>query len=47
MRECGWQLAISAEPQGDGILEAACTEVEADFADALSARALKENGNGE
>lgn len=46
MRKCGWQLAISAEPQGDGILEAACTEVEADFADALSAhKLLKENGN--
>lgn len=32
MRECGWHLAISAEPHGDGILEAACTEIEADFA---------------
>lgn len=36
MRECGWQLAISAEPAGDGILEAACTEIEADFAEHLS-----------
>lgn len=36
MRECGWQLAISAEPAGDGILEAACTEIEADFADLFS-----------
>lgn len=37
MRECGWQLAITAEPQGDGVLEAACTEIEADFAEALKA----------
>lgn len=35
MRECGWQLAIAAEPQSDGVLEAACTEVEAEFAEVL------------
>lgn len=35
MRECGWQLAIGAEPQSDGILEAACTEIEADFSEHL------------
>lgn len=45
MRECGWQLAVGCEPQGDGILEAACTEIEADFADALSdARRALEGG---
>lgn len=36
MRECGWHLAAAAEPNGDGVLEMACTEVEADFASALS-----------
>jgi hypothetical protein len=41
MRECGWQLAISAEPAGDGIIEAACTEIEADFGEFLAARALQ------
>ncbi|GHA15503.1 hypothetical protein GCM10007989_07850 [Devosia pacifica] len=36
MRACGWQLAINAEPEGDGVLEAACTEIEAKFEDYLS-----------
>lgn len=35
MRECGWQLAIACEPAGDGVLEAACSEMEADFAEFL------------
>lgn len=38
MRECGWHLAIATEPQGDGVLEAACTEVEGDFAAFLGVR---------
>lgn len=38
MRECGWQLAASAEPNGDGVLELACTEIEADFAAAIRAK---------
>lgn len=37
MRACGWQLAIGAEPQSDGVLEAACTEIEAEFAEHLAA----------
>jgi hypothetical protein len=37
MRECGWHLAVAAEPQGDGVLEAACTEIEDKFALALGA----------
>lgn len=35
MRACGWHLAIASAPQGDGVLEAACTEVEDKFAEAL------------
>lgn len=35
MRECGWQLAPGCEPQGDGIIELAAAEVEAEFAAAL------------
>jgi hypothetical protein len=36
MRECAWQLAVGAEPAGDGILEAACSELEADFREFLA-----------
>jgi hypothetical protein len=35
MRECGWQLAPAAEQQGDGILQAAVAEVEAQFGEVL------------
>ena len=35
MRACGWQLAIASDPQGEGVLETACTEIEAEFADVL------------
>ncbi len=38
MRECGWHLAAAAEPQSDGILEAARAEVEAAFAELIAAR---------
>ncbi len=27
MRACGWQFAVTCEPQTDGVLEAACTEI--------------------
>jgi hypothetical protein len=37
MRECGWHLAVSAEPRGDGALEAACAEIEEKFATVLGA----------
>lgn len=26
MRECGWQIALASEPEGDGVLQAAATE---------------------
>ena len=35
MRACGWHLALAGEISGDGVIEAAVGEVEADFADAL------------
>jgi hypothetical protein len=37
MRECSWHLAVSAEPRGDGVLEAACAEIEEKFATVLGA----------
>jgi len=37
MRECGWHLAVAAEPETDGVLEAACTEIHDQFADLLAA----------
>lgn len=36
MRACGWHLAIGAEIQGDGVLEAACAEIEEKFRAALA-----------
>ena len=36
MRACGWHLATAAEPAGDGVLEAACSEIEAAFARLLA-----------
>lgn len=35
MRECGWHLASAAEPISDGVLEAACSEIEQKFAEEL------------
>lgn len=36
MRECGWQLAPACAAEGsDGILEAACAEIEEEFGDML------------
>lgn len=35
MRECGWQNATKYKPQSDGILEAACTEIEGKFSELL------------
>lgn len=35
MRECGWQLAVCAEPTGDGVLQAAATECHDDLLAAL------------
>lgn len=37
MIACGWHLAMAAEPQGDGVLEAACTEIEEKFSEAVHA----------
>lgn len=33
MRECGWHTAQAGEIQGDGILQAAVAEVEAQFSE--------------
>lgn len=35
MRACGWHLAPASEPSGDGTLELAVAEIEAEFADIL------------
>lgn len=44
MRECGWQLAPACAAEGsDGILEAACAEIEEEFGAALRAH---EQGDG-
>jgi hypothetical protein len=32
MRACGWHQAMEGDPISDGVLEAACTEIEAAFA---------------
>lgn len=40
MRECGWQLAPASVTSGDGVLEAACAEIEDKFR-AMSARAAE------
>jgi hypothetical protein len=42
MRACGWHQAMEDEPISDGVLEAACTEIEAAFAAMLGEK--KEGG---
>jgi len=37
MRACGWQLATAGDPQSDGVLEAACSDVEERMGEYLSA----------
>jgi hypothetical protein len=37
MRETGWHLATAGDVQGDGVLQAAVTEVEGQFAAMLAA----------
>lgn len=37
MRECGWHLAPVSEGASDGVLEAACAEIEDRFAQLLAA----------
>lgn len=37
MRECGWQLAPASATSGDGVLEAACAEIEEKFRAMLAA----------
>ncbi len=36
MKACGWQFAVCSEPQSDGVLEAACTEIHDKFEDILN-----------
>lgn len=42
MRECGWQVAVCAEPAGDGVLQAAATECHDDLRAALAPFTEKE-----
>jgi hypothetical protein len=44
MRACGWHQAMAGEPISDGVLEAACTEIEIAFAAMLGE---KKEGRGD
>lgn len=44
MLACGWHLAPASDPIGDGTLEAAAAEIEADFRAALAISEGSDNG---